>query len=233
VITINELITYLKKDVPNWQTGIQYNAGQNYIQYGGIIYICIVSHTSTAFTADLASNKWRVSQLYNSLQNGVAYIQNYCNRKIVLDNYTEQFIYIENTNRIATKEYPVTAVSDIQLLDEDTGVFDTIFEHPDNAANSTVLGNYVTLLKGYSIEAGKTYKIIYTGGLSIIPNDLKQVAVEQAVIDFYNSSESLGWFGLTQKDFGGQATKAFALQDRSLINERHNSILNHYRNFNI
>lgn len=233
MITITDLITYLKKDIPNWQSGVQYNAGQNYVQYSGTIYICIVSHTSGTFLTDLSSGKWRVSQLYNSLNNGIAYVQNYCNRKIISSNYTEQFIYIENTKKIATIEYPVTAINDIQLLDEDTGEFNSIFELPDTASNSTVLGNYVTLLKGYSIEGGRTYKIIYTGGLATIPNDIKQIAIEQAVIDFYNSSEGLGWIGLTQKDFGGQATKAFALQDRTTINERHNLILNQYRNFNI
>lgn len=237
MITITELSTYLKMNVPAWVTSTNYTAGQSLVTSSSVIYICLITHTSGTFATDLAAGKWRTSQLYGSLNAGKDFVHRYTGRNFTTGTVTEYFKGIDVPIYYA-KEYPVTAVSSVSEFDEEDSAWESIFVDPDTVADSVHFNGVdsaIELYNGYSFSDGVRYRVVFTGGYTSgsEPQLVKRVALEQAKRDYMNSDEGGNFFALTAKNFGGQATSGQSLESEDAMNARHYEILDKFRNINI
>lgn len=59
----------LTASAPAWGTSTYYQPGNSVLQ-GGVIYKCLVPHTSGTFTTDLANGDWQATPIFNALHVG-------------------------------------------------------------------------------------------------------------------------------------------------------------------
>jgi len=235
VVTVTDLITWLKMYIPAWVTGTSYKVG-DYVISSSVIYICVIAHTGGTFATDLTAGKWRISQLYNSLNYGLAFVRNYTGRNFTTGSVTEYFTGKGNCN-FYPSELPATEITEINYYDEDTSDWVTIFTGSDTVDDSVLIKNNYTvkLYNGYWFVEGTEYQIVYTGGYvsGSEPADVKNVALEQAIRNYFNSDEGKSFFALTSKNVGSQATSSLQYESEDLLIARHYKILDQYRNVNI
>lgn len=170
MITQLEILRFLDKTCPAWVTATVYKVGQ-YVQVSGVIYECIVEHTSGAsFATDLTAVKWTTNTYaLQCMNNAVSGVNKYCNRDFRQAAYTKYYngyghgkLFINNMP-LSPAASSVTA---IQYLDTDTGWIDLIDGSGDTIENSILkYPTHIQLLKGYTFPAGdKNIKVTAISG---------------------------------------------------------------------
>ncbi|MBE2228256.1 MAG: phage head-tail connector protein [Ignavibacteria bacterium] len=128
------------------------------------------------------------------IDSSVKEIEDYLNRTITLDDYTE-YINGNNRNLIYLRNYPIIEITSVKYFNE-YDAFEDIFSTGDTPANSVLIlsqTNSIKLLKGYFFFYGcKNIEIIYQAGFdsNTVPEDIKMVILELASTRFYNSALS-------------------------------------------
>lgn len=168
--------------------------------------------------------------------NAISTVNDYCNRDLRSATYTE---YVDgNGDKITISNYPVTSISVLQYYDNSTYDYADIISSPDTIANSTRIipnSRFVRLVKGYSFEPGESnIKIIYLGGYSTAPADIKGVCLEIASVYYKNSYAGVGGgrLGVTNSSTTTES-KVESITFDPDITKKWQSILNQYRNINV
>ena len=212
MITATETLRYLNIQIGSWVTATKYKVGQ-YISEGGVIYECIIEHTSAAtFAADLSAFKWTADTFVLQCMNqAISDVNTMSNRDFRYASYTDKFQgdgyavhWVNNP--------PVSAITSIKYFDEDTATYLTIFSGSDTVSNSAqILGGKLRLFNGYSFESSKQYEVVYTGGYGTVPEDVKGTTKEIAGLHIKQSATAnggLALLGLTSRNMAGQGTES-------------------------
>lgn len=172
MITQSEILRYLNIAVKLWVTATAYKPGQ-YVNNSGVIYECLVEHTSGTFATDLNTNLyWSAETIaLRCVNHAISQVNGYCNRDFRGGSYTDEFIAsISNCADSGTKYYtknaPLNSVTSIEYFDENTSEYITIFASGDTISNSVKImpGGILQLYNGYTFTTGTIYRIIYNGG---------------------------------------------------------------------
>jgi hypothetical protein len=165
LISQTEILRYLNIQIGSWVTATKYKVGQ-YISEGGVIYECIIEHTSAAtFAADLTALKWTADTFVLQCMNqAISDVNSMGNRDFRYASYTDKF-QGDGYSEHWLKNPPLAAVTSIKYFDEDTATYLTIFSGSDTVSNSAqLLSGKLRLFNGYSFESTKQYEVVYTGG---------------------------------------------------------------------
>lgn len=115
------------------------------------------------------------------------YIKNYCGVRFVSTTYTEE-LDLEG-NYVFLSQMPVTAITSVQYYDAD-GTLQTIAatEYRMYGEESMLeLTNDAVALVATSKYLIKQVKVVYTGGYTSIPEDIKQATMD--LVKYYDKSE--------------------------------------------
>lgn len=206
MITLNELLSFLNATIPVWVTATAYAKGEN-VTETGIVYVCLVDHTSGTFATDLAANKWRIESIYQqSVDSAIKFVEKCINRSTTTGNVTTTFngqggdVYYLNS--------PLSSVTSVKKYDEATNTFLTIFDGSDTVSNSLYFNGsegWVKLVNGYTFTLNELYEIVYVG-IGETNAYIKQQCLEAAALMYYqtphNNQDRLG---RTSKNTGGQS----------------------------
>jgi len=165
MITQTEILRYLNITISVWATTTAYKAG-NYVSKDGVIYECLVDHTSGTFATDVTNLKWSADTLVLGCANrAISDVNSFCNRDFRGAAYTWEFTG-EGLSSVYVPNAPLNSVTSIKYFDEDTSGYVTIFEGADTVSNSVKIlpGGILKLYNGYSFQSGTLYQVVYNGG---------------------------------------------------------------------
>jgi len=168
--------------------------------------------------------------LQKCINESVKDIESYCNRSLTAGEYTE-YINGNGKNEIFLNAHPVFSISSIKYLYNNS--FVDLLNSPDTIEDSAiVISNSLILLKYYTFPKGrKNIEVVFDGGFTDAPDDLKGVCIEMSALKFFNSPLSgQSQLGLSNKNFNSTTSEGKSFKD--MIPEWHKK-LNRYRLINI
>ena len=161
------------------------------------------------------------------------FIDNFTNRNIISQTYTDQEYDGNNDFNIYLRQYPVTAVTTVKNWDTYGNVLNYTFTEFTEYIN--YLDEGYIYLRGKTVYGHKNYRITYTAGYiteANVPYDLKNACAQLAGLIYFNTgksgvkSESIGKYSIT---FDKSSIFVMGIPVPVEIS----GVINKYRNYNI
>jgi hypothetical protein len=102
--------------------------------------------------------------------------ENYCNKTIVAKDFTEYYDGT-NSNHIWLKNYPIISVTSMYFVDDIND--ETLIP----ATDYTIDGVGIYYLSKF-VAFPRNIKVVYRAGYATVPDDIKQVCIEEVVKNF-------------------------------------------------
>ena len=152
-------------------------------------------------------------------------IEEYVGHGIIAQNYTG---YYDGNGRakLFVENYPINNLISLQFKYNPTDTSWNDFYSGSQTGNQVAYSNHIQLWTQNFPCGMKNIKVVYNAGYTVVPGDIKQIALE-AIQEYYNySKQGNDTLGFKSKTFGGESAQTAVYEN---LWDKHKEILNRYR----